>query len=121
MTTEERLEKLERELSRARRHNRWLLAGAALCLGIGGLVWAFGPDTVVAQLDATTPNEVRASRLVIEDEDGTTRALLEATKGGTTLRLSDENGTLRIGLGAFGDGPALGLYDERGTVIWSAP
>jgi hypothetical protein len=28
MTTEERLEKLERELARAKRRNRWLLAAA---------------------------------------------------------------------------------------------
>ena len=34
MTTEERLENLERELARAKRRNRWLVIGAAICLGI---------------------------------------------------------------------------------------
>jgi len=34
MTTEERLENLERELARAKRRNRWLLICAAVCLGL---------------------------------------------------------------------------------------
>ena len=49
MTTEERLEKLEQELARAKRRNRWLLAGAVLCLGIVALAWAFGPVKALAQ------------------------------------------------------------------------
>ncbi|MCX5649031.1 MAG: hypothetical protein NTX40_08040 [Planctomycetota bacterium] len=40
MTTEERLENLERELARAKRRNRWLLAGLGLCLGALVVVWA---------------------------------------------------------------------------------
>jgi hypothetical protein len=45
MTTEERLEKLERELARAKRRNRWLLAGLSLCLGALVVVWALGSNT----------------------------------------------------------------------------
>jgi len=40
MTTEERLEVLERELARTKRRNRWLLAGLVLCLGALVVVWA---------------------------------------------------------------------------------
>ena len=43
MTTEERLEKLEKELSRAKRRDLWLLVGVGLCLGTGLVAWAFGP------------------------------------------------------------------------------
>lgn len=121
MTTEQRLKKLEKELGRATCLNRWLLAIVALCLGVGLLAWASGSGTVLAQTNASAPSEVRVSSLVLEDEDGMTRAVLEATEDGTTLRLSDENGTVRVGLGAFGDGPAMGLYDENGRIIWSAP
>ena len=35
MTTEERLEKLEKELRRANRRNRWLLVAFGLCIVIG--------------------------------------------------------------------------------------
>ncbi|MCX5674718.1 MAG: hypothetical protein NTX87_06895 [Planctomycetota bacterium] len=42
MTTEERLENLERELARAKRCNHWLLAGLVLCLGTSVVVWALG-------------------------------------------------------------------------------
>jgi hypothetical protein len=45
MTTEERLENLERELARAKRRNRWLLTGLGLCLGASVFVWALGRDT----------------------------------------------------------------------------
>ena len=45
MTTEERLEKLERELARAKRRNRWLLAGLGLCLGALVVVWALSRNT----------------------------------------------------------------------------
>ena len=45
MTTEERLENLERELARAKRRNRWLLAGLGLCLGALVVVWALGWNT----------------------------------------------------------------------------
>ena len=39
MTTEERLANVERELGRAKRRNRWLLAGLGLCLGALVVVW----------------------------------------------------------------------------------
>jgi hypothetical protein len=45
MTTEERLETLERELARAKRRNCWLLAGLVLCLGALVVVWALGWNT----------------------------------------------------------------------------
>jgi len=40
MSTEERLENLERELARARRRNRWLMGGLAVGLYLGLLVLA---------------------------------------------------------------------------------
>jgi hypothetical protein len=42
MITEECLENLERELARAKRRNRWLVAGLVLCLGATVVVWALG-------------------------------------------------------------------------------
>ena len=48
MTTEERLENLERELARAKRRNRWLLAGLGLCLGILVVVWGMQGRYAVA-------------------------------------------------------------------------
>jgi len=44
MTTEERLENLERELARAKRRNRWLVAGLVLCLAASVVVFALGGD-----------------------------------------------------------------------------
>jgi len=39
MTIEERVEKLEKELSRANRRNHRLLAEVAVCLEIAGSAW----------------------------------------------------------------------------------
>ena len=44
MTTEERLEKLERELARGQRFNRWLLAGLVLWIGAWFVVWALSRE-----------------------------------------------------------------------------
>jgi hypothetical protein len=43
MTTDESIEKLERQLGRAKRRNRWLLAGLGLALGASVLVGPLGP------------------------------------------------------------------------------
>jgi len=40
MTTEERLENLERELARTKRRNRWLVIALIVCLGVLVLMFA---------------------------------------------------------------------------------
>lgn len=50
MTVEERLQKLEKELSRVNRRNRRLLAAVVVFLAIGVVCWIFGPQVVLAQL-----------------------------------------------------------------------
>jgi hypothetical protein len=114
MTIEERLEKLERELSRAKFRNRWLLAGVGLAVGIGLVAWAFGPTAALAQSTRAALTEVRANSFILEDENGKVRAMLITTKDGPRLSLLDENGKPRAGLGVSKDGPSLSLYDENG-------
>jgi len=45
VTTEERLENVERELARTKRRNLWLLAGLVVCLGVSLVAWALGRNT----------------------------------------------------------------------------
>ncbi|GAH03644.1 unnamed protein product, partial [marine sediment metagenome] len=82
MTTEERLEKLERQLCRANRRIHWLLAAAASCLGVGLVVWAFMPALAEAQPAGTALKEIRANKFILEDEKGKTRATLGMNKIG---------------------------------------
>jgi len=49
MTTDERIEELERGLASARRFNRWLLAAVGVALGLSVLAGALGPTTAGAQ------------------------------------------------------------------------
>ncbi|MBI4183756.1 MAG: hypothetical protein HY521_07140 [Proteobacteria bacterium] len=113
MTTEERLENLERELSCAKRRSRRLLTGAALCLGIGLAAYALVPGPGLAQRGAGAPKEVRAGAFVLVDDNGMARAALFVVKDGPKLGLYDENDKPRAMLSVSKDGPTLGLYDEN--------
>jgi len=57
MTTEERFENLERELARAKRRNRWLLAAVALAIGVWILAGTLGPTTAAAPAGAAAASE----------------------------------------------------------------
>lgn len=121
MTTEERLEMLERELARTKKRTRWLLAGTILVL-VGGIVLcgkAAGTSEAQAQPAGGAVKEVRANEFIVVDENGKTRARLGASKDGTVLVMYDENGTGRTWLGAGkykDDKPGLFLCDDNGEV-----
>ena len=91
MTAEERLERLERQF-----------------------------EALEAQAQAPH-EEVRAKRLVLEDNKGKIRAWLTVVKEQPMFVLCDENGKLRAALAASEDGSWLNLYDEKGKVLWQAP
>jgi len=133
MTTDERLEKLERELSRARTRFRWLVVGAGLCVMSVAVIYAFGQYKTTFLPRATEASkEIRANNFVLEDKNGKNRASLGMDEDGVVLRLkygngaalclhddkmvlslSDNNGKPRAVLGATQKGPILCLYDER--------
>lgn len=71
MTTEDRLEILEKELSHARNRIRWLLAGAALVVG-----------TSVFCATTGGVKEVRASAFTLVDRYGKPRASLSMQENG---------------------------------------
>jgi hypothetical protein len=132
MTTDERLEKLERKLARAKRRNRWVLAA----VGLGALAWtvmgaapAGGPSPQAVPVGKASPTAdktadpqpgavvlkvIRANEFIVEDENGKTCATLGASKGGLLVR--DENGKVRAALGVGKEGPGLFLYDANGKL-----
>ena len=114
MTIEERLEKVEKELTEAKRRNRWLLTVLGLVIVGLGMVWLLAKTTSSATA-ATTPKVVRANAFIVVDTNGKERAKLDVTKGGQTeLVLFDENGEQRALLAVNKDGPGLALSDEKG-------
>jgi hypothetical protein len=117
MTTEERLEKLERELAVAKRCNRRLLTFVAMTIGGLALVWTLTKTTsaAYAQEVEAVQKVVRANSFALVDENGKTRAMLGTTKDGTMLSLLDENGVLRAGLGVLKNGSELTLFGENGN------
>ena len=111
MTAEERLESLERELSRAKSRSRWLLAGANLVLGVGLVAWASWPRAALSQSAGTALKEVRANRFILEDGNGRIGAVLAMVKGEPWLALYDGKGKTRAALSLDKYGPRLTLYD----------
>ena len=75
MTTEERLDHLERELARAKRRSRWLLAVAGFMVGALALVWtvAVAANKAPAR-GAQTWTTIRANAFVLVDPSGKPRA-----------------------------------------------
>ena len=137
MSTEERLEMLERQMSAAKRRNRWMLAAVGLLLG-GAIVWlAFRPGTAWAQPNviratpirralaagraprstrSAVPTVIRANQFILQDKGGKVRASLGSGKGGVSLDLFDQRGTARAILSVNKDGPSVNLLDERGKL-----
>jgi len=116
MTTDERIENLEKGLASARRFNRWLLAAVGLALGVWILAGTFGPTMAAAPAGGGAVKEVRANRFVVEDANGKVRARLEAHDDGAGLFLLDENGKPRAGLSAFFNEPSLTLINGNQNV-----
>ncbi len=107
MTIEERLEKVEQELSRASRRNRRLLAGVVVCIVLAVGAWAMPrPAALLMQDAAKKTKEVRTSSLVIEDEKGRVRVTLGMHRDvGPSLTMYDENGKTRLLIGASSSMP----------------
>ncbi|MCX5656289.1 MAG: hypothetical protein NTY65_16760 [Planctomycetota bacterium] len=108
MTTDERIENLEKGLASARRLNRWLLAAVGLALGVWILAGTFGPTMAAAPAGGGAVKEVRANRFVVEDENGKVRASLGMGK--ETVPFKTDTGLVT----PAGNGPVLELYAEDG-------
>jgi len=122
MNTEERLEKLERELYAEKRRARWLLAVVGLGV-VGAVAWTLATTTSTAQAQGANsgPKVIRANQFILEDGTGKPRATLAVEKTGPRLSLADETGKVRAMLDVNKDGPRLILKDETGKTIRSLP
>ena len=59
--------------------------------------------------------EIRASRFIVEDEEGYSRAVLKADGWGPVLVMKGRNGRPGVMLGLFNDGPMLSMDDWKQT------
>jgi len=108
MTTEERLEKLEEDLIRSKRHNRLLLMAAVSIVSAVFLLGASG-DVI--------HDVIRTKELLLVDVNGNTRAMLNLADGQPGLSLFDETGKERAALALLRSGqPMLSLYDRANVL-----
>lgn len=130
MTTEERLEELEKEQARAKRRSRAMLAAAVAMAAVAivavVLLLGYGRRTSKVQLSTSlsgagrdsVQDVVRAKRFELVDASDTIRAVLGMRKTGRPgLWLRDQNGEVRACL-AMNDSdgtPFLCLYDSTGS------
>ena len=114
MTTEERLQKVERELERTKHLARFLVGIISLCFGTGAFFWASDTVSSKGQASGEPVKEIRASRFVLEDENGNMRAALGINNSQPTFVMTDEDGIDRIGLVVTKDGSGgLVLKDKN--------
>ena len=121
MTTEERLDVLERELARAKRRNRWLVAVGLLAAGLLAAAWLATEtaDTALAQV-AKPAQVIRATAFVLVDDKGRERGKLAMTGEGPRLDLLDENAKVRAALTALKDKRnSSGSPDDRSELALS--
>jgi hypothetical protein len=132
MTIEEHLENMERELGCMKRRNRWLLG--AILLIAGGLIvpGVFETTAVRARAQvAGKAKEIRANRILLDDENGKLRVGLAVFKNGPGLVLADEKGVGRFvagkGIRVTPDGKTIALpessvvlFGPDGKIIWNA-
>jgi hypothetical protein len=144
MTTEQRLERLERE-------NRWMRRMGAVAVAVAAAVFLMGQqygrtlkaDTLrvggplkhvridgdgitIRDADGTARivlgiDKKNTAGLSLSDGDGVQRAILVASANGfTNMDLKDRNG--RVGLGSIdGKYVMLVLRDKSDRVVWKAP
>jgi hypothetical protein len=109
MTVEERLEKLEIELTRARRGNRLLLAGVMLTFVLLAAAMTAGI--------ASREDVINAKQFNLLDDNGKTRAVLSADKDEPRLTLLDVDGNTRVLLSVNKDRSLLTLSNADGLAV----
>ncbi len=126
MTTDERLEAVERALAASMDRGRLLLIVTGLIMIIFSLVWVMvlrgvtraneaADEAARAQADgADVAAVLRARSFELIDPQGEIRAVLRVTQGGSVLGLRDANGRSRATLTADNAEPALGLLTRTG-------
>jgi len=111
MTTDERMGKIEGQLARVRWFNRCLIACIVLSLGVWFILKSFGPETAWAKSGV---KEIRATRFIVEDENGEESAMLGMGDNGPALLMKGKNGKIRVTL--LADYPALTMRGGDGKI-----
>jgi hypothetical protein len=109
MTIEERLEELERKVTRAQFVNRMLVI---LSIVVVLAIWFFTSCSLTAK--KIVLDEIRAKQFIVVDKNGKIRAKLCMLNDSPSLYLTDENGKKRFELNVFDIvGPSLSLCDKK--------
>lgn len=114
MTTEERLEFLERELARAKRRGRVLVVAAVVLLAFFCHVDVIGTAEAKDPAKTAAPREIKASAFTVVDKNGVARASMGIENDVPVLSLRDGMGVPRISLQVKDAGPGISLNDASG-------
>ena len=88
MTTDERLQRLEKEVARTRRGFLFLVLALAVC----ALVWTVGLDKPAGAAGPVGPNIVSANQFDLVDPNGKVRMSLEMASMGPALSVFSRSG-----------------------------
>jgi hypothetical protein len=115
MATDDRLEKLERELSRARTRFHLLVVWIGVCLASLAAAYTYAQLSLKPRPgSAEVIEELRARNFVLEDGNGRVRAILGMYEGGVMLRLNAEKGDLGATFYLDNERSGITLNDKDG-------
>ena len=110
MTTEDRLDRLETELTAIKQRNRLLYALACVAF----LGWIVTGVLLAHQRKPAVSEEIRAEKFTLVDGKGNMRAVLETEKGKwPRLLFFDENDSIQVNLSGSNRGPFVELTKEK--------
>jgi hypothetical protein len=104
MDMNERIERLEARVASLRR--LCVGMGVVACLAVGGVLW-------VDRTADAPGEEIRARKVVVEDEEGRDAITLAIGKGGPFVHVVGGEGRMGIMMMDSAKGPQLLLFDER--------
>ena len=105
MTTEQRLERLERE-------NRWMRRIGAVGVAVAATVFLIGQGT------DKEPPDLTVRSLTVVDKDGKSRAQLRTTaEGWPSLTLRDGDGRVWVALSSLADSSTIGVFGKDGVAV----
>lgn len=113
MSTDDRIALLEQEIQSAKRLLRRTIFLAVGCVAVSAGVVAFSPRLVSAEPEPDLTKDIRASRIVIVDDENRERIVLKVDVVGPSLEMKDPDGHSLVALSGMEIGGMVATFGRN--------